>query len=219
MFYSKNKKQTNTKKGFTLIEALVAISILMIAIASPMLLAQKSLSSANLSKDQMIATFLAQDAIEAVKNIRDEIAINGSNTGDWLDKLEPCVCDTNEENEICDFDIEDESLLPSLKFCTIDTISKNWTDTIKKGSATDGSNILKVKYIPNLDGTESFIKYDYTGDKQTKFTRYINIQKIGLDGNEARVKVRVTWNSTLGTQKIDLEDFIYNYSENIEDTE
>jgi prepilin-type N-terminal cleavage/methylation domain-containing protein len=33
------------KSGFTLIEALVAISILMIAIASPMQLAQKGLST------------------------------------------------------------------------------------------------------------------------------------------------------------------------------
>ncbi len=71
--YIKNKKIIS---GFTLIEALVAISLLMIAISSPIMLAQKGLSSSILSRDQMIASFLAQDGIEAVKNIRDEIAIN-----------------------------------------------------------------------------------------------------------------------------------------------
>lgn len=213
MFYSKNKKQTNTKKGFTLIEALVAISILMIAIASPMLLAQKSLSSANLSKDQMIATFLAQDAIEAVKNTRDETAKN-PNATDWLDKLEPCVC--SNEGEKCIFDVQTTNLDSSVKFCNIDTTNKS----VMPGS--NPNNELKISYIQDQD-TKKFIKYDYntnigTDSELSKFTRYISIKKTNfpeVKGNEAIVQVRVTWNSTLGTQKIDLEDFIYNYSENI----
>ena len=58
---------SKANSAFTLVEALVAISILMIAIASPMTLAQKGLSTATQSKDQMIAAFLAQgmDALDA----------------------------------------------------------------------------------------------------------------------------------------------------------
>lgn len=217
MKFFKNSKKSYKKSGFTLIEALVAISILMIAIASPMLLAQKSLSTATLSKDQMTATFLAQDAIEAVKNIRDQIAINENAQdvyGDWLENnlLNPCIC--KDENS-CNFDNKE-----ALTFCIIDTTKDKWTsDSIETGvlNSTDKSGKLKITY---KDNGEHFEKYDYSGPDFSKFTRYINIRKTNeLNGNEAIVSVRVFWESTSGQQKIELQDFIYNYSANFEDKE
>ena len=76
--------KNNRQKGFTLLEALVAISILMVAVSAPIAIAQKGLSSAVYSKDQMIASYLAQDALEYIKNKRDEITINDANS-DWQD--------------------------------------------------------------------------------------------------------------------------------------
>ena len=58
-------------KGFTLIETLVAISLLLIAIVAPMALTTQSLSSAHYSKDQLIASHLAQEAVEALRHVRD----------------------------------------------------------------------------------------------------------------------------------------------------
>lgn len=58
-------------KGFTIIETLVAITILMISIAGPLTIAQKSLMAASYAKDQVIASFLAQDLMEKIKNDRD----------------------------------------------------------------------------------------------------------------------------------------------------
>ena len=207
------RARNNTKKAFTLIEALVAISILMIAIACPMSLAQKGLSTATLSKDQMVATFLAQDAIEAVKNIRDQIAIRGG-SGDWLSGtiLSNCVC---VDGNNCNFDSPSPS---TLKFCIIDT-TRTWTNdvggSIQAGSQTN-PGILKIFY----DSTSNFVKYDYTGANggvNSKFTRFINIKKTsdsGTGADEAVVNVRVFWDSPLGVQKIDIQNFIYNYSEN-----
>jgi type II secretory pathway pseudopilin PulG len=74
----------NFKNGFTLLEALVAISILMVAVVAPITIAQKGLSSATYSKSQMIASYLAQDAIEYIINKRDENVIAKR---DWLDVL------------------------------------------------------------------------------------------------------------------------------------
>lgn len=221
MKFFKNSKKFYKKSGFTLIEALVAISILMIAIASPMLLAQKSLSTATLSKDQMTATFLAQDAIEAVKNIRDQIAINENAQdvyGDWLENnlLNPCIC--KDENS-CNFDNKEK-----LTFCFIDTTKDGWApnnDSINPGvlNLTNESGKLKITY-KEKEGEKHFEKYDYSGPDFSKFTRYINIRKTNeLNGNEAIVSVRVFWESTSGQQKIELQDFIYNYSANFEDKE
>lgn len=65
------KIKFNREEGFTIIETLVAITILMIAIAGPMTIAQKGLNASKYARDQTTATYLAQDAIEFVKNRLD----------------------------------------------------------------------------------------------------------------------------------------------------
>lgn len=201
-------KNQKGNTGFTLVEALVAISILMIAIASPMTLAQKGLSTATLSKDQMVASFLAQDALEAARNIRDEIATR-NNTGDWLSgngsglSLSNCTC----TGSSCDFD----SGTPT--YCTIDTTAPDWASAVQPSSANLGP--LKMSYSTDVNGIKHFLKYDYLGTDISKFTRYINIKRSISNANEAVVSVRVFWSSPQGIQKIDVQDFIYNYSENL----
>lgn len=78
-----NSYKLKATKGFTLIETLVAISILMIAIASPLTIAQKGVASAIYAKDQIIASYLAQDAIEFIINKSDRNKISGVVEG-WL---------------------------------------------------------------------------------------------------------------------------------------
>ena len=79
-------------RGFTLIETLVAISILMVAVASPLTIAQKGVASAIYAKDQIIASYLAQDAIEYIINLTDQNRLNGV---DWLTEITgPNYCDT-----------------------------------------------------------------------------------------------------------------------------
>ena len=80
-------------RGFTLIETLVAISILMVAVASPLTIAQKGLASAIYAKDQIIASYLAQDAIEYILN---KSANNISGGSGWLDGIVggTAVCET-----------------------------------------------------------------------------------------------------------------------------
>lgn len=85
-----------SRRGFTLVETLVAIAILMIAIAGPLVIATKGLTSALYSKDQMIASFLAQESMEVIKNVHDN-NIAGSGVQNWLANLSGCT----EENP-CD---------------------------------------------------------------------------------------------------------------------
>lgn len=58
-------------KGFTLIETMVAVTILTVAIVSPMTLTTRSLTSAYYARDQIAAFHLVQEAIEAVRSVRD----------------------------------------------------------------------------------------------------------------------------------------------------
>ncbi len=75
------KKELNQQKGFTIIESLVAITILVVAVTGAMSAVQTGISSYTYSKDQIIASYLAQEGFEQLKNLRDENALNGAN---WL---------------------------------------------------------------------------------------------------------------------------------------
>ena len=226
MLNTKQKINVINKRAFTLIEALVAVSILMIAITAPMYLTQKSLSTASLAKDQMVASFLAQDAIEAVLNIRDEIALRGEGE-DWLDPeglLGVCLC--NDKDTDCNFDYFDKS---SISFCTVDTTALIWNSTfIERGDSA--SSKIKITYEKDTAENKVFLKYDYNTENRSfcdnftgpgycsedsKYSRYINIMKNPADNeNEALLKVRVSWDSPLGKQKVEIERFMYNLSEN-----
>lgn len=66
-------KNTNKRlpAGFTLIEALVALSILIVGIMSGFILITRSLYSAAIIQDRLTASFLAQEGAELVRQIRD----------------------------------------------------------------------------------------------------------------------------------------------------
>ena len=128
-------KNFRTCRGFTLLEALVAISILMVAVVSPITIAQKGLSSASYSKNQMIASYLAQDAIEYIKNKRDENVINGN---DWL----------------AGFDDE----CTGVKSCSIDT-----KYNAGAGQIYDDEMVV-LKKEKDIDGNFEFYGYEGTED-------------------------------------------------------
>jgi prepilin-type N-terminal cleavage/methylation domain-containing protein len=75
-------------KGFTLVETLVAITILVSAVVAPLTLAYRGLVAARFTKSQITASYLAQDAIEHVRSIRDGNVLGGSG---WLTGLTSCT--------------------------------------------------------------------------------------------------------------------------------
>lgn len=75
-------------KGFTLIETLVAISVLVMALVGPLTIAEQSLRSAYYSRDQITAFYLAQEGIEYVRAIRDQNYLEGRS---WLTGVSNCT--------------------------------------------------------------------------------------------------------------------------------
>lgn len=69
------------QRGFTLVETLVAVLLLVTAVAGPLTIASRSLVAATVAKDQVVAFYLAQDAIEYIRFARDT---NKLQKGDWL---------------------------------------------------------------------------------------------------------------------------------------
>jgi hypothetical protein len=77
--------------AFTLVEALIAMSILIIGIISSFILVTRALYNTSIIQDRLTASFLAQEGLELVREIRDSNYINRINngTGNWNDGLQP----------------------------------------------------------------------------------------------------------------------------------
>src|SRR3989344_8026028 len=76
-------------RGFSLIETLVAVVILVSAIVGPLTLAQRSIHSAVYARDQVTASFLAEEVIEYIRMARDGNEIRGR--GKWLFGMSDCI--------------------------------------------------------------------------------------------------------------------------------
>ncbi len=75
-------------RGFTLIETLVAVLLLATAITGPLTIAAKGLSAALIARDQMVAFYLAQEAVEYVRFVRDSNKLAAT---PWLTGLDSCT--------------------------------------------------------------------------------------------------------------------------------
>ncbi len=82
-------KAKNLKKGFSLIEALVAISILMVGILGAFILVVRTLASTPVVQARLVAANLAQEGVELVRVLRDTNFVNatdfreGLSNGSW----------------------------------------------------------------------------------------------------------------------------------------
>jgi len=86
------------QKGFTLVESLVAISILVTAVVGIMSAVQSGLSSYIFSKDQITAFYLAQEGFEQLRNMRDENRLNDRH---WLSDIAEITSDPCYFGEAC----------------------------------------------------------------------------------------------------------------------
>lgn len=75
-------------KGFTLVETLVAITVIAVATVGPFYAIQVTLRGSYLARDQVIASSLAQEALEYVRSVRDNNYLQGRS---WLFGLNTCM--------------------------------------------------------------------------------------------------------------------------------
>ena len=101
-----------TKKytqGFTLLEMLFAVLIFSFALVSLTTIASKGVIATTTAKQQLTAQFLAEEALEVGRNVRDGNYLNGA---DWLTILGQCT-----ETIPCDVDYTTNPLTPVLTTC------------------------------------------------------------------------------------------------------
>ncbi|MFA5942213.1 MAG: prepilin-type N-terminal cleavage/methylation domain-containing protein [Candidatus Paceibacterota bacterium] len=93
-----NKKAV---RGFTLVEALVAITIVTVTVSGSLFAANSALVASAISRDQLTASYLAQEGIEYVRLLRDNeyLAAYPGNTsaawGNFLTAISGCSSSCN----------------------------------------------------------------------------------------------------------------------------
>lgn len=107
-FYFLKKNTINKfKRGFSLVETLIAISIFSIAISSMMVVLGNGIVNTNYAKRKAIASFLATEGIETIRNLRDtydQYSLSPDGWVDFRDRLTIAQCEANQHG--CYFDIE-----------------------------------------------------------------------------------------------------------------
>lgn len=180
----------NKKKGFTLVETLVAVSILVLGSLGPLVIAAQGIASAGYAKDQIVGYYLAQEGIEFVRNDRDSNAIQGFTSNNplsasyWLTGLDACI---------------DNSVGSTGSGCRIDA---------KK-------NTITVCETPTckLLNTDNNGYYGYTGANPTTYTRVVKILPSSTSPNNEgikTIKVDVSWTSRGKSRSFSLSENIYN---------
>lgn len=129
-------------RGFTLLEVFVSLTIMTVAILGLFILVRQTVSSLPLSGQRLTASYLAQEGVEIVRNLRDANKITAA---DWKQGLENCLAPAG-----CEVDYASQSLTAWMnRYLKLDGSFYSYsgsTPTLyqRKITLTPGSDILMV---------------------------------------------------------------------------
>jgi type II secretory pathway pseudopilin PulG len=212
--------------GFTLVETLVAITVLLVAIVGPMTIAAQGLQASFFAREETTAVYLAQEGIEAVERARDNGALdaiygigltawglcqNGllpaSTTDPYADQKTPNGKNYTDK-DVCSIDTwswyGDSSIVPTA--CKKDNNNPDYygcdvdTDT-GPGSATfhsctNDKSACNLRMDPTSTSTTG-LYYQYQKGVPSRYTRIITLETEPENSDEIRVTVEVKWRASI----------------------
>ena len=87
--WSKTAGKSTT--GFTIIEAILSAFIISLAVIGPLAAARQGLAVSSDSRDYTESIYLAEEATEFIRNVRNENLLKGRINNDWLHGLDKCM--------------------------------------------------------------------------------------------------------------------------------
>lgn len=179
------KKVETTYKGFSLIETLIAVSVLMMAVAGPLSIASRGLVSAQFARDQIIAFHLAREATELIRNKRDENILSGQ---DWFDGMV--------SSPVC--------LSPNV--CRVSPTAEDVTFTICSGGACEPLSVHTVTGIYDYDSGVNW--------RESRFTRSISFETVPNHfDNEIVANVTIKWDTGSLSKEFTISEHFFNWKE------
>ena len=186
----------NQQSGFSLVETLVAITILLIVVVGPMTISTSTARSTSFSSEQIQAFFIAQEGLELVQAYRNDELLAELDTADpdpqesWEQFLLP-TGDLQEcfvsSSDGCGLEIDNDGVILEPIDCTFDS--------------------CRLYY--NSAGERSRFTHTVTSEP-LPFTRIVKIENINDD--EVRVISTVSWRSgnLRESQSIQVDTHLFN---------
>lgn len=196
------------KKAMSIIEVMIAIFIFTMWIASVFMIITSAWNINSYNKDFIIASNLAREQVELIRNIRDT---NYKKFQKW-NMLRPKSWNYNTVFKEWNFyKIENWNWVGwfHIKTSTWVVISDF------KSALKDNTNNLKEEYRLCLDSDNKYVYCEATSLKKTPFYKYIEIQKITkADGtkieNSFKINSKVYWNKK-GIHKVEIPTILADY--------
>ncbi|MCD5380991.1 MAG: type II secretion system GspH family protein [Candidatus Pacebacteria bacterium] len=176
-------KYQTSQEGFSLVETLVAITILLVVIVGPMTISSSAAKSTSFASEQVVAFFLAQEGAELAQKARDDILLR---------KFLP----TLDINYLSDpWSLFASSALGApyencfkASGCGLE-LNTDTAGSIKTPIPVCSSSNCKL-YFDNSD-VRSRYTYSSVGNDDTLYTRVVFFETVNAD--ELHVTSRVTW--------------------------
>lgn len=191
------------QKGFSLVETLVAISIVLLVIVGPLTFSSRAAKSSSFASEQVQAFFLAQEGLELAQAARDELVLRS-----FLPALDVRYV----SNPWTRFTATSGANAP-YQDCYVTTgCGLTWSALVPTALATPvacgtGTTCLLL----DVSNGRSRYTHGGLGDTPTLFTRRIYFSPPGPN-REVYVRSEVTWRtgSILATQRVEVTSYLYN---------
>jgi prepilin-type N-terminal cleavage/methylation domain-containing protein len=189
------------QSGFSLVEVLVSITILLLVIVGPLQIVSRSINSTNFATEQVNAWFLAQEGLELAQKGRDDLVLQNF-------KLQ--INPPGEASPITEF-------LSDYATCfTNDGCGLNIGDgTTLAVPVTCGPIINCRLYLTTpADTDRSSYQHTTSGNTITPYTRVIKMERFPASGIVRVIKVisTVTWRtgSLIASQRVEATSYLFN---------
>lgn len=166
-------------RAFTLIETMIAVTILTLSIAGPLTAASRAIVAGEISRDQLTASYLAQEGIEYVRAMRDD---------EYL-ALYPPPAGASADAWVSFLNGTDSASITACRSttCTLDPALPMGTGSGFSLSPCSGTACTPLYLANGIYTQQSGIP----GSGQTIFTR--TVQAITLSSTEERIVSTVSW--------------------------
>lgn len=190
-------KKNKTNKGFTLIETVVAILLLMMTVTAIMELVSKVLISTRGYRLEVTAQYLMQEGIEYLRNNRDSALNGGAAWSPDFTQFGPGPCGTIGVNTV--------SLCPCIYAngtpgsCTINPLN----DEVSACPSTGCPALIKIENSGRtiMCAPGSDCPGSYTNLGQTTFVRTIRLTPSQLNPDELLADITVSWLDFAGVSR------------------
>lgn len=192
---------TPSQSGFSLVETLVAITILLIVIVGPLTIITSTSRSTSFASEQVTAFFLAQEGNEIAQKGRDDLILDGpitsgANSDPWGD-----FTDTSGVYEPC----------YRAAGCGLE-LNTNSAGSVKTPVVDCNVGTCELYYDSSAAPNRQRYTYVTTGNTKTTFERRTYFELLpGPGADEVRVVTTVTWRtgSLRSGQSVSVETVLF----------